>query len=157
MTREQKIAEAKRLREQGLPLRYIARELGVGTACIWRWLNPERAQELNRISNAKRSDAKRQWARDNRAECPQCGADMGAGTKGRTVLPRSCRACIDDEVRSRMVRYIELRKEGLTNRQIAEREKVGENVVAKTLWLAGRYGLTVPRSPYFDRGKEVAK
>lgn len=153
MTREQKIAKARRRRDEGLSLQKIAEELGVTASCIWKWLNPERCREQTMLQNAKRNAAKRQWAREHRAECPQCGGEMGAGSGSPSRRRRICAECVSDNARARTVRYIELRKRGMRNPQIAEVEKTTTAGVTTTLSGAYRYGLTVPRSPYWERGR----
>jgi len=150
LTREQKIAEARRLRKRGLTYREIGERLGVSTRAVWAWLNPEAQKAIVRGVNAKRTKAKREWARANRAACPQCGKPMGPGTAGRKCrVPRRCRTCLKRESRERTERYIALRERGMLNFQIAEREGVPTHKVAGALSRAKEeHGLPVPPSPY---------
>jgi len=149
VTREQKIAKAKRLREQGLTYQQIAERLNVSSnGVVSRWLNPERAKEADRRSNAKRNDYKRQWDRDNRAECPRCGGAMCAGSRSPSHCPDRCWECLRDEADARIRRFIALRREGLLNPEIAEREGTTVPAVAMTLSNARRQGYDVPPSPY---------
>jgi hypothetical protein len=54
----------------------IARFLNVSEAAVWKVLNPERAREVVRRSNAKRRPAKREWDRahaEDRYDKCECG------------------------------------------------------------------------------------
>jgi DNA invertase Pin-like site-specific DNA recombinase len=152
VTREEKIAEAKRMREQGLTYQAIGEALGHPTATILKWLKPEWAKEQNRKQNAKRGPAKRAW---EAGICPTCGGHLAAAKKSKR-----CGHCEREarrrEARERTERFIAMRKEGLLNVEIAEREGVPVYVVAQVLSCADRYGLTVPRSPYWQRAKAAA-
>jgi transcriptional regulator with XRE-family HTH domain len=158
VSREQKIAKARKLREQGLTYDAIGERLGVSDTTAYKWLNLERAKEYIRrdIANPARRKYKTEWERNNRAECPSCGAPLGSGSRCPSKRPDLCADCVRDQARSRTVRFIELRKQGMTNGEIAEREGLprGSNVVAVAFYRAHRYGLTVPRSPYFDRFRD---
>jgi transposase len=61
MTRDQKVAEAKRLREGGLSYSVVGQRLGVSPATAWKWLNPDAARAMGRRSNAQQGPAKRAW------------------------------------------------------------------------------------------------
>jgi transposase len=145
VTREEKITEARKLRGEGLSYQAVADALGVAGSTVQKWLKPEWAKK----SNAKRGPAKRAWEANQRADCPNCGAPMQIGSKMPSHASERCAECVRDEGRSRTIRYIAMRKEGLLNTEIAEREGVRVVVVAAVLSRADRYGLTVPRSPYF--------
>lgn len=153
MTREQKIAKAQELRDRGLTYKAIGERLGVSRTCVWKYLNPIREREISRRSNLKRSPAKRAWERENRAECPGCGGVLGAGSACPSHRPSQCAKCVRDIARERIVHFIRLREKGLTNREIEKLEGLGSNVVATALTGAGRFGLVVPPSPYWSRGK----
>jgi transposase len=60
-----KIAQARELRERGVHYNEIAAELGVATSTIYRWVNPESAEQHRRTS--RRAKARR------RAPCARCG------------------------------------------------------------------------------------
>lgn len=150
MRREEKIAEAIRLREEGLSYREIGERLGVSKSCAQRWVKPEWARERGRIDNAKRRAAKFAW---ESGSCPRCGGHLG--DRHRSDQCGNCeREDRRRKARERAERYIQMRSEGLLNREIAERENVSPNIVAVALSKATRYGLTVPPPPYWDRGKE---
>jgi transposase-like protein len=70
MTREQKIAKARELREQGLSYPTLAGTLGVGVATVYRWLN-EAYAEHDRA-------AARNWKRTHKGTCADCGAPTDA-------------------------------------------------------------------------------
>lgn len=158
MTREEKIAKAKRLRDEGLTYAEIAEQLGVTASCVQKWLNPERTKEWLRHDNARpeRKRVKRQWEKENRAECPQCGGLMGQGTAGRSKRPELCRECRGEEARHKRLRYIELRGQGLTNLEIEAKLGLPFNTVGKALTEARQEGLDVPPPPYWERGKAAA-
>jgi transposase len=94
MTREEKITRARELREQGMSMPRIGCEIGVSDSCVWKWLNPEKAQELQHKydKTPQRAAQKRAWAEHHyRRPCAACGALMGVGVhrKGSTL----CRTC----------------------------------------------------------------
>jgi transposase len=82
MTRDEKIAKARELRDQGLTHRAIGDRLGVTHSCVTKWLNPNLAREWARRQEAKPSTAarKRAWDRAHRATCPRCGGLRGQAT-----------------------------------------------------------------------------
>lgn len=150
MTREQKIAKAKALREQGLTYREIGERLDVTSHCAWEWLHPDRVREKNRRQNAKpqRKRAKRAW---EAGQCTRCGGRVAAAKrKEATGLCDACaKADKTQAARERTERFIERRREGLLNTDIAAEEGCEPHVVALVLSRAGRYGLAVPPSPYY--------
>lgn len=156
MSREQKIKRAQKLRERGLTYKEVGSELGVSPSSAFdyvtgkvseakrRWVreHPERV----RAQNIARNAAKREW---EAGECSKCG-----GRVADIKRAGRCEKCHHAEERAaaiqRCERLIELRKRGLLNYQIAERENVSTAVVANLLCRASRrYGLTVPPSPYY--------
>lgn len=128
MKREIKIERARKLREED-PKRWtydaLGKRFGVTGTCIQKWLKPEWAREKARKDNAKRSAAKRQWERENRAKCPDCGQPMGAGSRCPSARPERCTVCDN----ARRVERVGLRgreieawwAEGLTMSEIAEK------------------------------------
>lgn len=101
MTREQKIAKAKKLKAKGLSNREVAERLGVTTSAVTKWLNPN-TKLWNQRQNAspERKAAKRQWADENdRPLCAECGFERGAGQQ-RKNPDGLCRACRNDRLRS---------------------------------------------------------
>lgn len=108
----------------------------------WRERNPEKVREENK----RRNPYKRAWAE---GECSECG--------GRIADYRRSEVCLDcrlDEserkFKAKARRFIELREEGLSNVEIESLEGLPDNTVAVHLYRAKkRYGIDVPRSPYF--------
>lgn len=123
VTREQKIAEAKRLAESGLSHAQIGMRLGMSASCIWKWLNPEQAKAAEREQNARRGPAKRAWEDGQRANCEDCGCLLGMGSSMPCRKAGKCRSCHQlsrvEQVESRARRIEALWAEGLTLRQIA--------------------------------------
>ena len=123
MTRDEKIAEARRLRAEGLTLQAIGERLGVSHATVWKWLNPERHREhvLKQEARPERKAAKRAWENEHdRGECP-CGATLGVGARRHGI--KVCRDCFD-EMRAvgtamRRERIAEMWARGLKQREIA--------------------------------------
>lgn len=108
----------------------------------WRERNPEKVREENK----RRRAYKRRW---ESGKCPQCGGILGSAQRskrcGKCELQAKKRAGKDTAIR-----FIALRKEGLLNSEIAAKCGTTQQSVASTLYLAPRrYGLDVPRSPYF--------
>lgn len=93
LTREQKIAKARKLQAQGLSLREIARRMGYKSRSpVHRLLNPEVVREQTRRANIKRAPAKRAWERQqDRPACPSCGGPRGIGSRRKS--PGLCRKC----------------------------------------------------------------
>jgi hypothetical protein len=122
MTREQKRAEAERLRAEGMTLQAIAERLGYAAgASAWKLLNPEAAAAGIQRQNARRGPAKRAWARKHdTATCP-CGTRMGEGSihKGYAL----CATCRDDVARIgralRCERIADMWEAGMKQREIA--------------------------------------
>lgn len=117
MTRDEKIAEARRLHAAGWRYGQIGDELGVTYSCIYKWLNPEKSQEYNRTQNSRPTvrKAKRAWDRANRKQC-ECGATMAR-------VASRCLAC-DFKARdeARLVRWALITKlwdQGLPVAEIA--------------------------------------
>lgn len=61
----------------------IAAALGIGTTTVYRWLNPDKAEDDR--------ERARQWKERNRGECVDCGASTNAssGTPSERCLPCS--------------------------------------------------------------------
>lgn len=115
----------------------------------------EKLKEWRRKDNARRSKAKRQWERENRAKCPKCGSVMAMGSKGRhenfRLRPKRCRPCFQKESEERLQQAISFRKEGFTNDQIGDFLDLADNTVANMFYRAKRRGIAIPPSPYWSR------
>lgn len=110
MTREQKIAKAHVLREQGATYRVIADRFGVSATTVYRWLNPDYAEASRAFSRAYKDRNReavraqnREYVRTHKAECPECGGEMNRGT-GRHG--GKCAGCHADDI-DRRARQIE--------------------------------------------------
>lgn len=170
MTREEKIAKARELRAAGKRDPEISAVLGLSVPRVSQLLKgtayPARScyvcgsvftpthgnQKTCCGENARKRYHENRIAR---ASCPRCGAELGPGSAYPSKTPDLCMECHRDESHARTVRFIQLRKEGLSNVEISEREglEAGSNIVAQILSRAGRYGLDVPPPPYWSRGK----
>lgn len=142
--------EMLRLRDEGVSRRQIAKRLGrsYGTiaSTLWRFDNPEEYRK----QNLKRNEYKRAWDRSKR-KCEECGEPCSD--------PR-CSRCLDcerraqqDAARARCETFLDLRREGLTNVEIAKRFGVDPVVVASSIHRHARE--KVP-PPYWQRGKRAA-
>lgn len=106
-------------------------------------------REQTHLDNAKRAEAKRAWDRENATDCLECGV--------RLANPRitRCLACqneaLRNEARRRICGMVELRAQGLTNKEIALKLGITQQAVAGALYRAKKYDVPVPRSPYWDR------
>lgn len=120
MTREQKIAKARKLRAQRLTYSEIADRLGVPLSTVHRWINPERTAPYR---NGRAVDPERArlvdriYNRTHRAECPSCGGEMDRGTGRKGGICATCRA---DEVDRRARQIERWWAEGLTLNEIAD-------------------------------------
>lgn len=154
MTRDEKVAKAQRLRDVGLSYSEIDVRLGYarGSYVAWKLLNPEKTRESNRRQNAKRGPAKRAWENENdRGVCAECGGSMGVGArrKGHT----NCIGCRTKLSKERRAQFVELRRQGLTNIEIAARFDVRPSVVGNEIYRAKTVnGMDVPSPPYWSRG-----
>lgn len=80
MTRAQKVAEAQRLRAQGLKWREIAEEMGYARSTVAAWVSdPDRSKEIARKESY-------------RGTCPDCGATTN-GSDGPGKVSRRCSSC----------------------------------------------------------------
>lgn len=154
--RRQLRREAKKLQRKEMSYREIGETLGVSNTTVcelltgkvsvrvkaWKEAHPERLREYEQ----KRNRYKREW---ESGECEQCGGVISDFR--RAELCRDCRLHeYEREFKAKAVRYIELRKEGLLNGEIEERESLPRSAVAAHLSRAKHnYGMDVPRSPYF--------
>lgn len=152
MTREQKIARAEKLYDQGLLYREIGEQLGVSASAAWKWLNPEQTKKQRRSDNARNRPAGRKREREGRT-CPECGGPIGR--RGAERCWECYARASEQEARERAERFIARRKAGLLNTEIEQEEGIepGSNVVGNALSKASRrYGLVVPPSPYRSAG-----
>lgn len=160
MTRDEKIAEARRLRAKGLFYREIGERLGVTSTAVEKWCKPEWAKEKAQKSNAKRNAAKRKWEDAKRARCPQCGRAKGSGSalRGGPKATSVCAQCFNRKARERAELFIEMRRQGKSNVEIAAEQGTTPQVVATCFLNAKRrWSLDIPVAPYFRRAilKEV--
>lgn len=131
MTREEKIAKSRELKAEG-------------------WTSPQ----ISEVVDAPESTI-RNWCLGG--TCSRCGAPFEKSDGRRaTTLCNSCRVRDGADRlahfgRLRTERFIRLREQGLLNYEIAELHGVKPHCVAQAFSRAGRYGLTVPRPPYWER------
>lgn len=112
VTREQKIASARAMRDEGHHYRAIGAVLGVEGSTVYKWLHPERAADYGYASlESRRASIDRA-----RAECPTCGQPMGGGSGFPSYQWAGCENC----------RLIRLRQDrDLRREQIAEMWEAG--------------------------------
>lgn len=136
------------LRQQGLTWREIGERLEMPLKRAWNIAHPETVARHNRARNAR----KREWEREQAGNCADCGRPLATPRASR------CEPCTREASRAaadeRAERMIELRKQGLSNIQIGEREGVSRWAVATVLSRAKLAGIDVPPPPYWGRGEE---
>lgn len=144
MTREQKIAKAKRMREQGHTYVQIGDRLGSSYSTVYRWLNPEYAQRhraVVRAYKARNRERMRQYDREynatHKGECWQCG-----GPTNRRF--DHCRACRSDEADRRARTAERLWAEGLSLREIARELGTTKKTVSSLMNRWRREGYCFP-------------
>lgn len=122
MSRDEKIAEARRMREAGATFAVIAAELGSTTATVQRWAKPDFA-DRQRAKAREWKDAHREAnrARDRDylaakpGTCRRCTGPTSYDRDGGVCM--TCRATVRHE---RAIVIVKLWGEGKTSRQIAE-------------------------------------
>jgi transposase len=152
VTPEERGKRARSLRAKGKTYKEIAAilEVSIATACndipgrisTWKRAHPDRIREYE----ARRAPKKRQWERDQAGDCVDCGVHLSCESSTRCAPCKN--ALKHKEARERTERFIELRRQGLFNYEIADREGVTSAVIATTLHRASRFGLEVPPSAY---------
>lgn len=80
LTRDQKIAEAKRLRDDGNSIRQIANKLGVGKETARCWVNPQ-AREKNIIKSRRRREENPEYYRKAWNQWEQNNPDKARATR----------------------------------------------------------------------------
>lgn len=165
MTRDEKIAEARRLNGEGLSNPKIAALLGVTKSAVWKWLHPERTREWEHRQNARRGPAKRAWEEAHRARCSSCGGPMALGS----VLAdgsRSSKApkgdiCAGCETARRVDNALEMWRlrcdENLNNKVIADRMGLPHQTVTSELYRLRALGFAVPASPYLSAASRTGR
>lgn len=95
-TRDEKIAQARRMRAEGRVLREIAEHFGVGVTTAPRWTDPEQdaagraAARAWKAANRERTRAyDHEYGDTHRGTCVRCGQPRGAGQMG----PGVCQPC----------------------------------------------------------------
>lgn len=150
MTRDEKIAEARRRVAAGEIPRVVAADLGVGRSTVYQWCYPERYSE----SRPERRAQKRAWEERMRARCAQCGGALQQGSlradgTRRAGAGDTCSSCRTEHRVALVLEMWRLRRdEALENKQIAERLGVPPQTVATELYRLRALGYDVPCSPY---------
>lgn len=148
--RERHVAEAARLRAEGLLVREIAERMGVARSTADAWLNDPDGSKLR-----ARKDT-------YRGRCEDCGAPTD-GSDG-FAAPRWCRdhcgvhlAAADRRV-EKVLEMVRLRREeDLTNIEISERLGIPVPTVATELSRLRALGFDVPAAPYNNAQPQGAR
>lgn len=129
MTREEKVARARQLRDEGLTYAQIGTRLGVTTTTAFRRANPD-ADERSRLSsldwkarNREHVRAQnREYARrrENTGTCSRCGGPRGALAQRRAAVG-TCRTCLEAEWEITNEQIVRWWADGLTGEEIAAR------------------------------------
>src|SRR4051812_39095340 len=127
MTREEKIARARVLRDRGRTYKEIAEDIGMALSTVAEWFVPQN------------NERKRRWEKEHRATCPDCGGPMSAGSAradgstSRKAFAR-CHSCRLVAAEMRQLEAVRLRcEDGLSNGDIAERLGTTKLAVATLL------------------------
>lgn len=150
VTRTERVAEAQRLRSDGLRLREIGERMGAATQTVHAWLSDPDGSRLK-----ARKDS-------YRGSCEDCGAPTD-GSNGASNAPRYCRTCQgrhNPRTPGRVENVLEmvrLRVDlGLTNTQIAEQLGIPVKTVSTELHRMRVLGFAVPLDRYaIAKGRHV--
>lgn len=150
--RDEQIAEATRLRAEGLNYRQIGERLGCDKTAAWKLVNHEACRAHNLARNGK----KRAWENAMRATCARCGGSLGAGSlradgsqRASVAKGDTCAACRSDHRIALVLAMWRLRcDENLLNKEIAERLAIPAGTVATELTRLRALGYAVPAAPY---------
>jgi transposase len=154
VTRDQKIASARELREQGFYYREIGERYGVSFSTVYRWLHPERAKEFRHRNREALRAYDREYNRTHRAECPSCGGEMDRETGRGGGICAGCRA---DEVDRRAAKIERWWADGLTLKEIAQQLDWSEGHISNELHRLREKGYDLPyRHRGFDRFPDQA-
>lgn len=148
-TRAESETMAAALRAEGLKLREIAERMGVAVSTVDAWINDPGGKRL-----ACRKSS-------YRGSCEVCGAPTD-GSNGVEKAPSRCSAHNPATARRRQEgddrkeRMIAMRRQGLSNIEIAEALGTAPYVVATLLSRARGKGFDVPLSVYEASGQRAA-
>lgn len=148
--------DARRLSAKGLSNAEVGRRLGRSGSAVWKVLHPEKVKEINRKDAAERNDYKRQWERDNRASCPECGHPMKAGSVSASKRSERCRACHLAGLERRRLEMVALRRRGMKNVEIARQLDTPVDAVAHVLYRERKLDPSIPRSPHYLDERKAA-
>jgi transposase len=150
MTRDEKIAKAKRLRELGLSYEEVGRRLGVTGGCVQKWLKPEAAKRWAANDRTpERNARKRAWENDHDRPLCACGNRMGVGAHRKGYFRcKECRRAADAErtaIRGREI--VAMWAAGMTMREIQARYGWTKGHLAQQLHRLRAKGFDLPKRP----------
>lgn len=162
MTRDEKVAKARELRDEGLSQSEIARRVGVTPSAVFKWLNPDRAREYARRDRARpgRQESKNAWLRERdrspegRSICETCGGLCGIASRKHGY--RECMACKRLRRKTRGHEIERLWAEGRTLREIRERFGWSAGRIAMEMDWLRKNGFDLPYRYAVKGGKRVA-
>jgi DNA-binding CsgD family transcriptional regulator len=147
-TRKERARQAADLRANGLRLVDIASRMGLSVSYTWALLDdPD-------------GSADRERKRSYGGKCEDCGGPTD-GSNGRSKAPKRCARCnaartgsiVRTRADARKAEVLALRRQGLLNKEIADR--IGDSVeaVGSLVYRMKRDGINVGPSPYRQRGR----
>lgn len=140
-------AEAKRLHDNGWTYRRLAERFETSHRQIRKVLSP-RFAEGERAINHRRAAAKRAWENEHdRSPCEMCGEPMGVGARRKGYV--ICQACHSRIAADRRAVMVQMRRDGLTNVEIAERLGTTPANVASIFYRERKIDPTIPRSSWY--------
>ncbi len=143
MTRAEKVARARELRDGGARYQAIAEQLDVSTTTIYRWLNPERVAPYRNgraIDPERTRELDRRYSATHRTECERCGGDRPRGSHAGPL----CRTCISADA-DRVARQIEgWWTDGISSPEIQRRLGWTKGHLARQIHLLREKGYELP-------------
>ncbi len=138
MTKRERLhPEIKRLRERGMQWKDIAASVGLSIQTVHDYYTDPTGEAAR---------ARRRKSDSSEEPCSECDGTMSHSSRRRWTR---CAGCRDSRLAATRAQMIELRREGLNNREIAGRLGTTAPAVGSILYRERKRDPSIPRSPHF--------